>query len=191
MRQEEGHVTARQTSETGFVSRTEGEQHRRWGEIVRRFAPYVHAVARVHGLSEQDCEWVFEEVFAEAWTVIGAPADDQALRAGFVELTERIAEDRHRASADALTAPSEERLKCLRDALAVHDATRGLPASQRELLRRRVVEGQDEATAAADLGIAADSIAEQLRAARTRLRYRLKRDRISASPPRLRPHDRA
>jgi DNA-directed RNA polymerase specialized sigma24 family protein len=183
-------VTARQTSGTGFVSRTEDEQRRRWGEIVRRFAPYVHAVARVHGLPEQDCEGVFEEVFAQAWTAIGAPADDEALRAGFVELAERIAEDHRRASADELAAPSKEQLKCLRDALAVHEATRGLPASQRELLRRRIVEGEDESTAAAALGITAESIAEQLRAARMRLRSRVKRDRISASPPRLRPHDR-
>jgi DNA-directed RNA polymerase specialized sigma24 family protein len=107
------------------------------------------------------------------------------------ELTELVAENCRRASTDELAAPSEEQLKCLRDALAVHEATRGLPASQRELLRRRIVEGQDEATSAAALGIAAETVAEQLRAARMRLRSRLKRDRNSAGPARQRQHDRA
>ena len=184
-------MTARQTSETGFVSRTEGDENRRWGDIVRRFAPYVHAVARVHGLTEEDCEAVFDEVFARAWATTGEPADDEALRACFVELTERVAETRRRASTAQPAVPSDEQLKCLRDALAVHEATRGLPASQRELLRRRIVEGQDEATSAAALGIAAETVAEQLRAARMRLRSRLKRDRNSAGPARQRQHDRA
>ena len=65
-------------------------------------------------------------------------------------------------------------LRTLGDALDVHEAARGLPASQRELLQRGVVEGQDEATIADALELGPDAVAEQLQAARIRLRGRLR-----------------
>ena len=52
---------AGETSETGFVSRgRRSEDVEGWHEIVRRFAPYVHAVCVAHGLPEDGAEAVFD-----------------------------------------------------------------------------------------------------------------------------------
>jgi DNA-directed RNA polymerase specialized sigma24 family protein len=61
-----------------------------WGELVRSFAPYVHAVARGYGLAEAEAEEVFQEVFLRTW-LLGEPEDDKAMRARIVELTRGVA----------------------------------------------------------------------------------------------------
>ena len=73
---------ASEAGETGFVSRRRrSEDVEGWHEIVRRFAPYVHAVCVAHGLTEDGAEPVFDEVFTRMWTEIDRLEDDDALRA--------------------------------------------------------------------------------------------------------------
>jgi DNA-directed RNA polymerase specialized sigma24 family protein len=156
-----------------------------WREIVRRFAPYVHAVCRANGLPEKDAEGVFEQVFTCVWTEIDRLEDDDALRARVMDLTERI------AAAGAQTAAPDEALGTLSLALQVHEAARGLPTSQRELLQRGVVEGQDEATIAEALDLRQEAVAEQLQAARMRLRGRLRRRGTNVQAEQSKHHDRA
>jgi DNA-directed RNA polymerase specialized sigma24 family protein len=79
----------------------------------------------------------------------------------------------------------------LADALNVHEAARGLPASQRELLQRGVVDGQDEITIAGALELGPDVVAEQLQAARTRLRARLRGRALNVQGATSKLHDRA
>jgi hypothetical protein len=177
---------AKEASETGFVSRgRRSEDVEGWHEIVRRFAPYVHAVCVAHGLTEDGAAPVFDEVFTRMWTEIDRLEDDDALRARVTELTEDVAAH----SADG-SAPAEV-LRSLSSALNVHEAARGLPASQRELLQRGVVDGQDEVTIADALQLEPEAVAEQLVAARTRLRGRLRRRGINVQGETSKRHDRA
>lgn len=156
-----------------------------WREIVRRFAPYVHAVCRANGLSEEDGERVFEEVFTCVWTEIDRLEDDDALRVRVMDLTERF------AAASAQTSAPAEVLGTLAVALQVHEAARGLSISQRELLQRGVVERQDEAAIAEALDLRQEAVAEQLQAARMRLRGRLRRRGTNVQGERSKHHDRA
>jgi DNA-directed RNA polymerase specialized sigma24 family protein len=156
-----------------------------WREIVRRFAPYVHAVCRANGLPEKEAADVFEQVFTCVWTQIDHLEDDDALRAHVIDLTERI------AARSAQTSAPNDVLGTLSLALQVHEAARGLPASQRELLQRGVVEGQDEATIAEALDLRQEAVAEQLRAARMRLRGRLGRRATNVQGGQSKHHDRA
>jgi DNA-directed RNA polymerase specialized sigma24 family protein len=177
---------AEEASETGFVSRgRRSDDVDGWHEIVRRFAPYVHAVCVAHGLAEDGAEAVFDEVFTRLWTEIDRLEDDDALRARVTQLTEDVAADSTGAPAPA------EVLRTLSSALSVHEAARGLPASQRELLQRGVVDGQDEVTIADALELGPDAVAEQLQAARMRLRGRLHRRGANVPGAASKRHDRA
>jgi DNA-directed RNA polymerase specialized sigma24 family protein len=177
---------AEEASETGFTSRgRRSDDLEGWHEIVRRFAPYVHAVCVAHGLTEDSAEPVFEEVFTRMWTEIDRLADDEALRARVTMLTEAVA-----AGSTRTTLPADV-LRSLADALNVHEAARGLPASQRELLQRGVVDGQDEITIAGALELGPDVVAEQLQAARTRLRARLRGRALNVQGATSKLHDRA
>ena len=119
------------------------------------------------------------------WTEIDRLEDDDALRARFIQLTEQI------AAASAQTTASAEVLGTLSLALHVHEAARGLPTSQRDLLQRGVIEGQDEATIAEALDLGQEAVAEQLQAARMRLRGRLRRRGTNVQGERSKHHDRA
>jgi hypothetical protein len=177
---------AKEASETGFVSRgRRSEDVEGWHEIVRRFAPYVHAVCVAHGLTEDGAAPVFDEVFTRMWTEIDRLEDDDALRARVTELTEDVA-----AHSAGVSAPAEV-LRSLSSALNVHEAARALPASQRELLQRGVVDGEDEMTIADALQLGPDAVAEQLQAARMRLRGRLRRRGINVQGETSKRHDRA
>jgi DNA-directed RNA polymerase specialized sigma24 family protein len=177
---------AGERSETGFVSRgRSSEDVEGWHEIVHRFAPYVHAVCVAHGLTEDDAEAVFDEVFTRMWTEISRLQDDDALRARVTVLTEEV------AAAEAKTTASPGVLAALRDALNVHEAARGLPSSQRELLQRGVVDGQDDATIAGALDLGTDAVAAELQVARMRLRGRLRRRGINVQGETSKHHDRA
>ena len=175
-----------ETGDEGLAPRgRRSENVDQWREIVRRFAPYVHAVCRANGLPETDAERVFEDVFTSVWTEIDRLEDDDALRARFIQLTEQI------AAAGAQTTASAEALGTLSLALQVHEAARGLPTSQRDLLQRGVIEGQDEATIAEALDLGQEAVAEQIQAARMRLRGRLRRRGTNVQGERSKHHDRA
>jgi DNA-directed RNA polymerase specialized sigma24 family protein len=177
---------AEEASETGFVSRgRRSDDVDGWHDIVRRFAPYVHAVCVAHGLTEDGAEPVFDEVFTRMWTEIDRLEDDDALRAHVTQLTEDVA-----AQCTGASAPAEV-LGTLSSALKVHEAARGLPASQRELLQRGVIDGQDEVTIADALELGPDAVAEQLQTARMRLRGRLRRRGINVQGETSKRHNRA
>ena len=177
---------ARDSSEADLMPRRRSEDADAWREIVRRFAPYVHAVTRANELPDDAAAAAFDDVFACIWTEIDRLEGDDALRARVVEL----AEDRAAKRREGDPIP-EETLGWLRQALAVHEAVRGLPASQRELLHRTVVDGEDEAAIAKTLDLGEDAVADQLRQARMRVRARLRRRALNVQDERLRPHDRA
>ena len=177
---------ARETGDPGLVPRgRRSEDVEGWHEIVRRFAPYVHAVCRANGVPDEGAEGVFAEVFTCMWTEIDDLDDDDALRGRVIELTEEVSARRVQRSVDA------DALTMLSRALSVHEAARGLPASQRELLQRGVVDGQDDATIGRALDIRTGAVPEQLQAARMRLRGRLRRRGVNVQGELSKYHDRA
>ena len=117
-----------EASETGFVPRgRRSEDADGWRELVRRFAPYVHAVCGAHELREDEGERVFEEVFTRMWTEIDRLEDDEALRARVTELTEDVARESARAPVSA------ETLRMLSQALTVHGPSAACPRRSAEL----------------------------------------------------------
>jgi RNA polymerase sigma-70 factor (ECF subfamily) len=163
-------------TETGAQGTPRGrrsEDVEAWRELVRRFAPYVHAIVRANRLPEPEAEHVFEEVFARTWARIDELDDDEAIRSWIVELAGRVASDRRVALQPGVAAPSAEHVQELRRALMVREAIRRLPAAQREVLDRRFVDGQDDATIAAALGLTEPAVAAQLARALARLRAHL------------------
>jgi DNA-directed RNA polymerase specialized sigma24 family protein len=86
-----------------------------WAEIVRTFAPYVHAVAtEAYGLGEREAEDVFQEVFLRTWLRLGRLAGHAERRAWVMSLTREVAAERSRGA-----PPAEELLadfdRALRD----------------------------------------------------------------------------
>jgi RNA polymerase sigma-70 factor (ECF subfamily) len=150
-----------------------------WPDLVRRFAPYVHAIARAHGLQEHDAEDVFQEVFVRTWQNLDRLRTDEAIRPWIGQLTRRLAVDRIRVLSrtraranldDVASLPSDDALVALDDAITVRVAMSRLPALQQEILRRVYVDDQSHATIAAALGIAEGTVASRASRARHRLR---------------------
>jgi DNA-directed RNA polymerase specialized sigma24 family protein len=184
-RKDSGMRPSREGAETGLEHRgRRSEDVEGWHEIVRRFAPYVHAMCVAHGLTENAAEPVFHEVFTRIWTEIDRLENDDALRARVVGLTRDVVTE------STQTAVPADTLRSLSEALNVHEAARGLPDSQRELLQRGVVEGQNEATIAEALDLGPDAVAEELQAARLRLRGRLRQRSVKFQGGQSMRHDR-
>jgi DNA-directed RNA polymerase specialized sigma24 family protein len=120
-------TSARKAHETETPRTHHTEDTGRWTEVVRRFAPYVHAVVRAHRLPEPAADEVFDDVFVQTWANMGRLDGDDALRGWIVELTQRLATERREALGPMLAAPPQAQLDELRGALQVSEAlwTRG------------------------------------------------------------------
>jgi hypothetical protein len=130
-------TSARKAHETDITTATApGMTPDGWSDVVRRFAPYVAAVARAHRLPEAEAELVFAEVFLRTWTEIDRLAGDEAIRGRIVELAQQIATEQREALGPMTAAPPEARLEELRRALMVSEALRR-PLTQRRHGRSR------------------------------------------------------
>ena len=73
-----------------------------WAQVVRSFAPYVHAVAvRAYGLGEAEAEEVFQEVFLRTYLRLGELDGDEARCAWVTSLTREVAARRSRGAPPA------------------------------------------------------------------------------------------
>jgi RNA polymerase sigma-70 factor (ECF subfamily) len=172
--------------DAGLVARCRRGDADAWPELVRRFSPYVYAIAaRAYRLSEHDAEDVFQEVFIRAWQRLDELRSDDAIRPWLAQLTRRLAVDRLRsrareqARADlevevALSAADE--MARLDEALAVRRAIDELPALQRDVVERFFMQGQSYAEIATTLGIAEGTVASRICRARERLAVSLGRE---------------
>ena len=69
-----------------------------WNLLVERFSRYVYAICvRAFGLSRDDAEDVFQEVFARVYERLDRLRDDEAIRPWIAQLTRRLCIDRIRA----------------------------------------------------------------------------------------------
>ena len=166
--------------DAAVVSRCRQGDEAAWPELVRAFAPYVHAIAvRAYGLSEQDAEDVFQDVFLRTWKNLGRLRSDDAIRPWIGQLTRRLCVDRLRSNARELTTEdldgrtpfvAADALAQIDDALTVREAISHLPAIQQEIVERALVRGESHAAIASALGIAEGTVASRISRARQRLR---------------------
>jgi RNA polymerase sigma-70 factor, ECF subfamily len=165
--------------DAAVVSRCRRGDEAAWPDLVRAFAPYVHAIAvKAYRLSEQDAEDVFQEVFLRTWQNLGRLRSDDAIRPWIGQLTRRLCIDRLRSRARELTREdvdsgiafvAGDALAQIDDALTVRQAIGDLPMIQREIVDRALVRGESHATIAAALGIAEGTVASRISRARQRL----------------------
>jgi len=170
---------ARSAAEAEVVSRCRAGDEAAWPELVRAFAPYVHAIAvRAYRLSEPDAEDVFQEVFLRTWQHLARLRSDESIRPWIGQLTRRLCVDRLRSSArertredlDAGLAAAGDALAQIDEALTVRQAIGRLPRIQQDIIERALVRGESHATIAAALGIAEGTVASRVSRARGRLR---------------------
>ena len=181
--------------DAGLVGRCRRGDTDAWPEFVRRFSPYVYAIAvRAYRLSEPDAEDVFQEVFLRAWQHLDELRDDTAIRPWLGQLTRRVAIDRLRAGTreqarseieGELAVSAEDEMVRLEDAMAVRQAIDRLPALQREVVERYFLRGESYAEIGVALGIAEGTVASRICRARDRLRAGLTGFETSGNAPRF------
>jgi RNA polymerase sigma factor (sigma-70 family) len=163
------HIEAVEARSRGddLVARCRGGDPTAWPELVRRFAPYVHAVAvRAHGLADADAQEVFHEVFLRTWAELEHLGGDAALRRLVVELARDLSRERTRMLAGDPKPVAADLLETLDDALEVSEALGELTPAEQEVVHRFFVEGQAPRTIAQALGMPEGSVARRIRRAR-------------------------
>ena len=152
-----------------------------WGSLVRRLAPYVHAVlVRAYRLPEQEAQEIFQDVFARTWARMDELRDDGAVRRWIMALTRQLAQEARQDLAGDDGPPSAAVLRELDDALAVSEAIRHLPVTQRDVAVRRWLDGQDREAIAAALGLSVQTVTAQLEGARRHVQQELEREAADA-----------
>jgi RNA polymerase sigma-70 factor (ECF subfamily) len=171
-------VSLAQLPDASLVACCRAGDQAAWAELVSRFARYVSAIC-VHGyrLSEEDAEDVFQEVFARTYEHLDRLRDDDAIRPWLAQLTRRLCVDKIRAGmretlvGDELAdIPDEGELATLDDALAVHEAMRGLSPECREILDRFFCRDESYRTIAETLDLPAGTVASRISRCLARLR---------------------
>jgi RNA polymerase sigma-70 factor (ECF subfamily) len=173
------HVVSRARRDAAVVRRCRRGDKAAWPELVRTFAPYIHAIAvQAYRLSEHDAEDVFQEVFLRPWQHLGRLRSDEAIRPWIAQLTRRLCVDRLRMAprevscedVDWLPASAVDVLADIDEALTVREAIRRLPILQQEIIERAFVRDESHATIAAALGIAEGTVGSRIWRARDALR---------------------
>lgn len=149
-----------------------------WAELVARFSRYVYAITtQAFGLSRDDAEDVFQEVFARTYEHLDRLRDDAAIRPWIAQLARRLSIDRIRAGgrevvdSEALDVPVvDETLARLDEALSVHEALAALPEHCREILDRFFARDESYQTIGEALAIASGTIASRISRCLAKLR---------------------
>jgi RNA polymerase sigma-70 factor (ECF subfamily) len=147
-----------------------------WNELVERFARYVYAICgRGFGLSAQDAEDAFQEVFTRVYTRLGSLRDDAAIRPWIAQTTRRVCLDRIAASSrEEPLEEVEERaastLDEIDEAFTVRDAVDRLGDPCRDLLDRFFAQDQSYRTISEELEIPSGTIASRISRCLAKLR---------------------
>jgi RNA polymerase sigma-70 factor (ECF subfamily) len=131
-------------SDAQLVARCRSGDGDAWRLLVDRFSRYVFAICtHAYGLSRQEAEDVFQEVFTRSYESLDRLRDDHAIRPWLAQLTRRLCIDtlrartRERPAQEPLEpADVDARLDDLDEALAVQEALAALSGDCREILDR-------------------------------------------------------
>lgn len=179
-------------SDAELLSRCRAGEQAAWGELVERYSGYVYAiVGRGFGLSEHDCEDVFQEVFARLFEHLNSIRDDSSLRFWIGQTARRLAIDKLRRSGREAPTASEhglpevgapdQQLERLGEALDLRAEVEALPDHCREVVMRFFIADQSYRTIARAMEIPAGTIASRISRCLTTLREQLEGD--EAAPP--------
>lgn len=178
-------------SDAALVARCRTGDENAWAELVNRFSRYVFAIAtQGFGLSPDDAEDVFQEVFARVFERLDTLRDDEAVRPWIAQLTRRLCIDRLRAGSREFTAdteelpegPDEDVLLKLEEAFDVHDALAGLPEHCQEILDRFFARDESYQTIGEALDIPAGTIASRISRCLAKLREVMEGRNSAAEP---------
>jgi RNA polymerase sigma-70 factor (ECF subfamily) len=165
-------------SDAELVARCRAGEPAAWAALVDRFERYVYAIAvRGFGLSQDQAEEVFQEVFARTYEHLDNLRNDAAIRPFIGQLARRLSVDQHRTAArlaplteDAEGEPAaEDAFETLELALDVHEALEGLSDECREVLERFFIHDQSYTTISQSLRIAAGTVASRISRCLSRL----------------------
>jgi RNA polymerase sigma factor (sigma-70 family) len=163
-----------------LVERCRAGEAAAWNELVERFSRYVYAISvRAFGLSENDAEDVFQDVFARTFERLDSLRDDAAVRPWLAQLTRNACIDKLRAGAkEELTADPEAEgadaaIERLDEALAVHEGLRALSGDCREILDRFFARDESYRSIGEALELPAGTIASRISRCLGKLRAQL------------------
>jgi len=173
-----------------LVARCRGGDQAAWCELVERFSRYVYAIAvQAYGLSRDDAEEVFQEVFARTYEHLERLRDDGAIRPWLGQLTRRLAIDRLRAGVrEELTAEelepadADETIADLDEALTVNEALARLPDHCREICDRFFARDESYHTIAEALELPPGTIASRISRCLDKLRRELEGRNSALNP---------
>ncbi len=167
-------------SDADLVRRCREGSDAAWEELVVRFSRYVHAIcARGFGLSAQDEEDAFQDVFVRVYARLGTLRDEAALRPWIAQLTRRVCLDRLAAAPadEPLDESPDEQVEYemeeIDQAFAVRQALEHLGEPCHELLDRFFARDESYRTISAELGLPPGTIASRISRCLDKLRGEL------------------
>jgi RNA polymerase sigma factor (sigma-70 family) len=159
------------SSDAELVARCRHGDAEAWNALVERFSRYVYAICvRGFGLSRDDAEDVFQEVFARVYERLGELRSDAAIRPWIAQLTRRLCIDRLRAGRrevateeDAFDEPeADETLAQLDEAMAVRASLDAVGEPCREILDRFFCRDESYKTIGEALSLPSGTIASRI-----------------------------
>jgi RNA polymerase sigma-70 factor (ECF subfamily) len=173
-----------------LIARCRAGDEAAWRELVERFSRYVYAITtQAFRLGRDDAEEVFQEVFARTYEHLDRLRDDEAIRPWIAQLTRRLSIDRIRAaSREELQgdyfdrAEVDEVLEGLGEALYLREGLSTLPDHCREILDRFFSRDESYERIAAELDIAAGTIASRISRCLAKLRAWMEGRSTARSP---------
>jgi len=159
---------AARLSDAELVRRCRERSAEAWTELVERFARYVNAIcSRGFGLSAQDAEDAFQEVFVRVYSRLDSLRDDAAIRPWIAQTTRRVCLDRLAGAGreepveeveDEAVAAIDE----IDEAFFVREALEHLGEPCNELLDRFFARDESYRTISEELGIPSGTVASRI-----------------------------
>jgi RNA polymerase sigma-70 factor (ECF subfamily) len=181
--------TAARLSDAELVKRCRERSTEAWTELVERFARYVNAIcSRGFGLSAQDAEDAFQEVFVRVYSRLDSLRDDAAIRPWIAQTTRRVCLDRLAGAGreesveeiedEAVSSEIEE----IDEAFSVREALEHLGEPCHELLDRFFARDESYRTISEELGIPSGTVASRISRCLGKLREDLEGRKQVESP---------
>ena len=182
------HESMSRLSDAELVKQCRESSAEAWNELVTRFSRYVHAIcSRGFGLSTQDAEDVFQEVFTRVYSRLGSLRDDSAVRPWIAQTTRRVCLDRvagvqEEPVEDVEDDRADPSLEEVDEAQTVREALAKLGEPCHELLDRFFARDESYRTISEALDIPAGTVASRISRCLGKLRTELE-GRKPATPP--------